>query len=134
MDKANPESKVSEKFSTRYAQVADQLAQLRAEEEKLALLKRGEPTYDVTFTAQELCVRVQQKWPTKFAFFRDELGPAYGATVERVMALAQRFVLWCAARFGSDKEAFYRDFKEVFPVVWKRFLAECEVSDDLSSC
>jgi hypothetical protein len=128
---AKPGAQSSAKFQEKLNSLTTQLQQLRALEDRRTKLQRGEEVtdYDVAETADELCLRVQRKWPTKFSFFQAELGDAYGPTVERVVEMAQRFVRWCQARFAVEKNEFHRQFREVYPLVWERFLKECELSD-----
>jgi hypothetical protein len=130
MQKAKPEARASDKFRARLDEVTSKLNQHRSQLDKLALRKTAEPDYDVTFTVIELCAKVQRKWPTKFAFFQAELGGAYGVTVERVCEIAQKFLHWSKMQFKEEKDAFYRAFKEEYPVVWRKFLQQTGESDE----
>jgi hypothetical protein len=130
MQKAKPEARASDKFRARLDEVTSKLNQHRSQLEKLALRKTAEPDYDVTFTVLELCAKVQRKWSTKFAFFQAELGDAYGGTVERVCEIAQKFLHWSKVQFKEQKDAYYKAFKEEYPVVWRRFLEQTGESDE----
>lgn len=131
MLRARPESQTSAKFQEKLNSITTQVQQLKAQEDRRARQQRGEEAtdYDVSATAEELCLRVQRRWPTKFSFFQAELGDDYASIVERVVEIAQQFVRWCQARFATEKNEFHRQFREVYPLVWERFLRECELSD-----
>ena len=129
MGKANAAAQQSIKFQTRLDEVTSRVNQIRSQLEKLTQRREAPPDYDVTYTALELCSKVQRKWPTKFLFFRSDLGDAYESSVERVCDLAQKFVHWCKAQFKVGKEQFHTDFKTMFPVVWNRFLEDSSETD-----
>ena len=130
MDKAGDKAKLSEKFRNRLDEVNSTLNGLRSQLAKLDAKRAGaESDYDVTFTVMELVYKVQRKWPTKFAFFQTELGDRYEEIVEKVIDTAVKYLMWVKVQFKAQRDAFYADFKQVFPVVWERFLVENNVSD-----
>uniref|UniRef100_A0A7S3HGN1 Uncharacterized protein n=1 Tax=Spumella elongata TaxID=89044 RepID=A0A7S3HGN1_9STRA len=130
MGKAGDKAKLSEKFRNRLDEVNSTLNGLRSQLAKLDAKRAGaESDYDVTFTVMELVYKVQRKWPTKFAFFQTELGDRYEEIVEKVIDTAVKYLMWVKIQFKAQRDAFYADFKQVFPVVWERFLVENNVSD-----
>lgn len=129
MNKAKGVTLASAKFKARLDEVSSRINQIRSQLEKLTERRQAPPDYDVTYTAIELCAKVERKWPAKFLFFQAELGEAYEFSVQKVCELAQKFVHWCKVQFKLHQETFYAEFKSIFPVVWNKFLEDCSVTD-----
>lgn len=130
MAMASPAAAQSEKFLKRVDEVNSKLNALQSQRAKLEAKRTGaELDYDVTFTVIELVNKVQRKWPSKFSFFRAELGDNYESIVEKVIDIAVKFLQWMKVQFKELRDPFYVSFKQVFPVVWDRFLLESNLED-----
>ena len=129
MHKAKPEAFKSEKFISRLEEVTCKLNNAKNQLEKLNIRRMKAPDYDTTYTAIELITRIQKKWSNKFNFFQNELGNNYINIIERVSKIAQKFILWCKDTFRAEKDQFYYAFKQEYPVIWERFLEECQETD-----
>ena len=130
MSMASPAAAKSDKFLKRLDEVNSKLNALQSQRAKLEAKRTGaELDYDVTFTVIELVHKVQRKWPSKFSFFKAELGDAYESIVEKVIDIAVKFLHWVKVQFKELRDPFYVSFKQVFPVVWDRFLLESDLQD-----
>lgn len=130
MMQAKPAAQLNQRFRDRLDELNSGINAHQSQLDKLTAQKDGTAKeFDVSFTVIELCAKVQRKWPTKFSFFQAELGERYQEIVEKVIATAVLFLQWCQAQFRALKDSFYVDFKQVFPLVWERFLAETGSQD-----